>query len=166
MVILANLRAPEEPDEALPEGLARVYVVPERIWDKLGVDGAWPERLMPAEDGSPARRQLPGVPLPRGLWPSEGGWPQVISGKAARKLCKQPKAVSRIVATVDFLDGWWLKDLLTINMSPAEAASVIARIEYRYGDRSPGSTSAIKQMIARNRSWYAADVESGRCSWT
>jgi hypothetical protein len=169
-VILAELRASYELYEAVPRGPARVFVLPERVWNKLAQDGDWPERLMPSENGSPRPSRVAGRKwgerLPECLQPREGNWPQQISGVAARRLCKRPGVVSRIIASSEWSDGWWLRELLTKNASEDETDSIHSRIELRLGAPPSVRWQELARMIARARHWYVQDIRAGVCSWT
>lgn len=98
-------------DEAVPLGPARLFAVPERVWTELAPDDEWPEPG-PERDARGNRKRRWGRRQPICLEPNRGGWPQVVSGEIARQLCRKPGVVSRIVATTEWLDGWWLAELL------------------------------------------------------
>jgi hypothetical protein len=170
LVILGELRGAFDLGGVPPSGPARVFVVTERVWVKLAKHGDWPLRWLPENDLHEPERDARGNrrgkrgrgPQPTCLEPGEGGWPQTISGRIARQLCRRPGAVSRIIATTEFTDGWWLRSLLTRNMTADEAASVNARVELRW----PGETELGAVVEASQREAYERAIALGLASWT
>lgn len=174
LVVLGQLRAAFDLDQAVPLGPARVWLVPERVWTPLNEDGDWPRRLRPyPEDeagpdhplGGPHRRRW-GRVQPECLEPAHGGWPQVVSGEVARRLLRQPGAVARVIATAEYIDGWWLRELLTRGASADEADGVHSRVELRFPEGAGMPAAELNRMIAHRRRWYLRDIELGRACWT
>jgi hypothetical protein len=140
--------------DAIPYGPARVFAVPQKVWAEVAPDDEWPQHLLDPErrpDGSRMRKR--GRRQPIALEPGRGNWPRVISGDIARRLL-QRGAVARVIATTEWLDGWWLRSLL----------GPTAPIHVRHTECSDPTLAA--ELEQRARAEYGRAIRMGWASWT